>query len=397
MQPRGAFPWPGVGLAIATALVLVAATGQFLLTCAVLFVWLGTIWLSHWTPPEIQRVTEVEAYDAQRLARLIENSGTPILLTKRSRIIVANKTARKVLGNYVLDQDARVAFRQPGAIKLIDAQANGRTRIRGLARRRDEWLFNRQQLDDDLAVIELINLTSEVDISRAHTDFVANASHELRTPLASIIGYVETLIESEDSITPRKRQKFLGTIQSEAKRLQNLVSDLMSLSRVEAEKHDRPQDTVKLRPLIEKAAGDGAGAERMQRLQLEFSDEPTILGDPRQLEQLVRNLVDNALKYGAHDKPVSVRLDITESGEPRLSVSDQGDGIPAEHIPHLTRRFYRTDPGRSRASGGTGLGLAIVKHIVERHAGRLDIVSQRGQGTTFTVRFPRPAEAAEGS
>ena len=115
-------------------------------------------------------------------------------------------------------------------------------------------------------------------------------------------------------------------------------------------------------------------------------------GDAQQLEQLVRNLVDNALKYGDADKPVTVSLDREVEGKVRLRVTDRGDGIAAEHVPHLTRRFYRTDPGRSRASGGTGLGLAIVKHIVERHRGALDITSEVGRGTTVEVRLPLALE-----
>ena len=115
----------------------------------------------------------------------------------------------------------------------------------------------------------------------------------------------------------------------------------------------------------------------------------TVLGDPQQLEQLIRNLVDNALKYGREGTPVSVRLSESALGEAKVEVEDRGEGIEPEHLPHLTRRFYRTDPGRSRLSGGTGLGLAIVKHIVERHHGRLDIDSEVGRGTIVAVRLPR--------
>ena len=121
-----------------------------------------------------------------------------------------------------------------------------------------------------------------------------------------------------------------------------------------------------------------------------------ILGDRGQLDQLVRNLIDNALKYGDPDLPVTVAIERSGS-QVLLSVQDRGPGIGPDHLPHLTRRFYRTDPGRSRAAGGTGLGLAIVKHIVERHQGRLDIASTVGQGTTVTVRFKAVAEAVRGS
>jgi two-component system, OmpR family, phosphate regulon sensor histidine kinase PhoR len=125
---------------------------------------------------------------------------------------------------------------------------------------------------------------------------------------------------------------------------------------------------------------------------LECEQDFVVEADWRQIEQLVRNLVDNGMKYGGEAESVVVTLDEAPGGDARLAVRDFGEGIAPEHVPHLTRRFYRTDPGRSRASGGTGLGLAIVKHIVERHRGRLDIASEVGEGTLVTVRLPVAAK-----
>jgi len=288
----------------------------------------------------------------------------------------------------VIGQDARVALRQPAATSLLNENRQGEAIVRGLVRRGDIWQINRQAIDDQLAMLEFINQTAEADISRAHTAFVANASHELRTPLAAILGYVETLREGDAALDTTTAQKFLGTIEREAQRLHALVSDLMSLSRVEAEKHDLPTERIDLLSLVERAARDAAGSNRIDRLQLRLEAEPTVVGDRQQLEQVVRNLVDNAFKYGAPDTPVTVELDLAQADQARIAVIDQGEGIAPEQIPHLTRRFYRTDPGRSRASGGTGLGLAIVKHIVERHRGRLDISSELGKGTRVAVRIP---------
>ncbi len=199
---------------------------------------------------------------------------------------------------------------------------------------------------------------------------------------------VETLSEGGESLDSPTSKKFLDIIQREAKRLQSLISDLMSLSRVEAEKHDRPEQVIELKRLTERAARDAAGSERVERLDLQLLEDPSVQGDRQQLEQVVRNLVDNALKYGSSEGTVRVKLDLAREGMARITVSDTGEGIAPEQIPHLTRRFYRTDPGRSRASGGTGLGLAIVKHIVERHRGRLEIGSQLGRGTDVIVRLP---------
>lgn len=396
MNESRVIPWPGIGLALAAGLFLLIAGTDFFTALAIVAIWIGSL-LLFLPPPQ----TFVPRTDGMQLTRdgmreLIEHSGMPLLLLDDSRIVIANAEAREVLGRHILGQDARVAFRHPAAVDLLGRSQGGSVTVQGLTGPRSSWQMTRQPIDGRYWLIELINRTAEADISRAHTDFVANASHELRTPLASIIGYVETLAEEGDDAHPGRREKFLGTVLREAKRLQSLVDDLMSLSRVEAEKHDQPRDKVDLGILVERAARDGAGPDRTERIVLHLPSDPiTVRGDRDQLEQVVRNLVDNALKYGEPGAPVEVTLERDERDMASLQVRDRGEGIDPQHLPHLTRRFYRTDPGRSRAAGGTGLGLAIVKHIVERHRGRLDIASKRGQGTTVSIRIPTVAHEAE--
>ena len=375
-------------MAGATAIVLIAVGIDPWLTLAILMVWAGTLYLVGVTPPREEHGVDEDPFSSDNMGELVEYSGTPILVMEDTRITVANRAARKLLGKHIIGQDMRVALRHPKAIKLLESHKSGYTQIQGLVRRRDTWRVNRRKLPNEISVIELLNQTSETDIARSHTDFVANASHELRTPLSSILGYVETIRDEGEKLATEKKEKFLDTILAEGQRLHSLVSDLMSLSRIEAEKHDKPRHRVELPALLERAAKDAAGLDRADRLLFDLTPEIAVLGDERQLEQLVRNLVDNALKYGNAQGKVTVALSRTDDDEGQISVSDQGEGINPEHIPHLTRRFYRTDPGRSRASGGTGLGLAIVKHIVERHLGRLDITSKLGQGTTISVRIP---------
>ncbi|MGB5779131.1 MAG: ATP-binding protein [Allopontixanthobacter sediminis] len=388
-------PWPGIFIAVAVSLAMgLVGTNPWLVLGAGLL-WIGSLFLVSSHPPPPNAMPPKSPFSQATITQLIEHSATPLLMTELNRVAIANEAARKVLGSHIVGQDVRVAFRHPEAIALMMQDRPGSALIQNLARRKDIWQMNRQIMDDRFAVVELLNQTSEAQVSRAHTDFVANASHELRTPLASIIGYVETLSDEEAAVPPATRKKFLTTILSEANRLQGLVSDLMSLSRVEAEKYDEPEEKIELRKLVETATRDAAGEARMGRIDAQLPNDVTVLGDARQLEQLVRNLVDNALKYGDADKNVTVSLLNDDNGDAKLTVQDRGDGIDPEHIPHLTRRFYRTDPGRSRASGGTGLGLAIVKHIVERHRGRLDISSEVGQGTLVTVRIPAFREPAE--
>jgi two-component system phosphate regulon sensor histidine kinase PhoR len=392
-RPR-TFPWFRVLLALVAGALLIVDGASYWLVGIVVLAWLATLWR---TAPEDDAVRPQP--DSVQLTRegmrdMIEQFSLPLLLLDANRIVIANSAARVVFGKHIVGQDARVALRHPQAVALLDRPDGGSVTVQGLTTPRSIWQVTRHAINDRYWVIELHNRTAEADISRAHTDFVANASHELRTPLASIIGYVETLADEDGALNHETARKFLDTVLREAKRLQSLVSDLMSLSRIEAEKHDLPSAEVDLAKVVAKAAKEGGGPGDKARIKTRIPDaEVPVRGDEQQLEQLVRNLADNALKYGAPDTPVDVALTI-EDGRAVIKVTDRGEGIAPEHIPHLTRRFYRTDPGRSRQAGGTGLGLAIVKHIVERHRGRLDIESKRGEGTVVTVRLPIVDNAA---
>ena len=175
----------------------------------------------------------------------------------------------------------------------------------------------------------------------------------------------------------------------EARRMERLIEELLSLSRIEADRFMLPETRVELARLVADVAGETVGADgsAFAALDVHIEGEPTIRGDRAQLSQVLHNLIDNARRYGEPDAPVTVRL-WTERDTAMLSVADRGPGIPAQHLPRLTERFYRVDAARSRASGGTGLGLAIVKHIIDRHRGRMDIRSQRDVGTTVTVELP---------
>ncbi len=397
MKERQPLPVAGMALAVVTFVALLLLGFDWIIALAVLGVWIGSLLLSAGQPPDPPRAQSNPAPSIATMSDLLENSTVPMVVTQKNTIAVANRAARDLLGNHMVGQDVRVVFRQPGAIALLNENRDGSVTVRGLVRRQDIWGIHRQSVSDTMAIVELVNQTAEADISRAHTDFVANASHELRTPLASILGYVETLREGGDDLDEATSRRFLETIEREAKRLKSLISDLMSLSRIEAEKHDVPAEPVDLGPLIKRAAADAAGSDRADRTRIVIERPATILGDPMQLEQVIRNLVDNALKYSADQATVTVRLDRSDDDRARICVEDQGDGIAADQLPLLTRRFYRIDPGRSRASGGTGLGLAIVKHIVQRHLGRLDIHSQLGEGTRVEVWFPIAASHDESS
>ncbi len=389
MTGKRPLPIAGLSLAALTALGLVLAGVGVWAIGAMLLVWCGSLWLTL-PEPEIAeaRVDQAEVTrDAVREA--IESLGTPLLVLEDSRIIMANAAAREALGAHVQGQDARIGLRHPDAMRLLNMGDGDSVTITGFTGTRSLWQLTRRRINRHRWLIELADRTTEADVSRAHTDFVANASHELRTPLASIIGYVETLEDGGPNVDAEAEKRFLGIVLREARRMLSLVEDLLSLSHAEAEKHDHPTEQLDLGKLAARVVGEVASLRGKERVHLDSVAEGAIVaGDPTQLEQLLRNLIDNALKYGGEDSPVEISLVVTANDRAELSVTDHGPGIAPEHIPHLTRRFYRTDPGRSRASGGTGLGLAIVKHIVERHRGTMDIASTLGTGTRVVISLP---------
>ena len=326
---------------------------------------------------------------------LIARIGVPLLLIEGDRVAQANPSALSLLGAHIVGQDVRLALRHPDAVALLSGAKGGHATIPGLSTPTSLWGVSVQSLGGSWRLAELRDLSAQSDVSRAHTDFVANASHELRTPLAAIIGYVETLLEPRTGSDAPTRTRFLEIVLREARRLQQLVEDLMSLSRIEAVKHERPEQIVDLAAITRQVADDiNAGHDARPSVMISGADLPApMAGDSVQLSQLVRNLVENGIRHGGASEPVAIAL-VRDGKTLSLEISDRGAGIEAQHLPRLTERFYRVDASRSRDAGGTGLGLAIVKHIVERHRGSLDIQSRPGAGTRVSVRFPSGAEAA---
>ena len=258
------------------------------------------------------------------------------------------------------------------------------------------------RLGDRVAAV-LSDRTRERALERMRADFVANASHELRTPLASLIGFIDTL-RGPAADDPPAQARFLQIMAEQAGRMNRLIDDLLSLSRIELTEHRPPTGWVSLPELLRwtSASFEPRINARGIRIDLVAPDDlPLVVGDEDQLGQVLTNLLDNAVKYGREGGIVRVHAAMAtgqaaQPGRPgvTVAVADDGAGIPPEHLPRLTERFYRVDKGRSRAVGGTGLGLAIVKHIVNRHRGHLTIESRVGEGTTFTVWLPILAEPA---
>jgi two-component system phosphate regulon sensor histidine kinase PhoR len=254
----------------------------------------------------------------------------------------------------------------------------------------------------ELLLVTFRDLTPLRQAEAMRADFVANASHELRTPLAALSGFIETL-QGPARDDPAAQARFLPIMQVQANRMARLIDDLLSLSRIERNAHRRPQTVEDVVPLVRQVV-DGLqtlARDRGVSVAIAAPAEPQqVRGDRDELIRVFENLVENALKYGAAGQRVEITVTRgdADDGAPerRISVRDFGPGIAPEHLPRLTERFYRVDVTESRAQGGTGLGLALAKHILNRHGGRLSIVSTPGAGAIFTAHIPLIASAVDG-
>jgi two-component system phosphate regulon sensor histidine kinase PhoR len=312
----------------------------------------------------------------------------PALVLAGRQLRSANAAALKLLGRNIVGRDIRLAIRHPQALEVILAGKSADLAVIGIGGAERPWTVQVRPIEGESAcLVRFVDRSESMAAERMRVDFVANASHELRTPLATISGYAETL--SEPDVPAELRKKFATTITSEAARMLQIIEDLMSLSRIEANRFISPSETCDLATIVQQAAAQIAPlAERKScdvQLEIESGASTNVAADQAQLLQAADNLLSNAIRYGGSPIMLSVGV---EHGRPFMRVKDRGAGIAAVHLPRLTERFYRVDEARSRGAGGTGLGLAIVKHIVERHRGTLDILSRPGEGTTVTISLP---------
>ena len=322
---------------------------------------------------------------------LVNALDEPSLVVEGSIVRFANAAARRLLGARIEGGDVRLAIRHPQALELILSHGTGEIEATGIVQPGRSWRLLMRRLWPDAALVRMLDRSDAVSTEKMRVDFVANASHELRTPLSTVLGYAETLAEEND-LPYELRANFGRTIRDEARRMLRIIEDLMSLSRIEADRFVAPGDRVDIDDIASAAVANAGHVlpNASCTFNVSIADNlPPVRGDRAQLIQVLDNLIGNAIRYGRDksDSPIGVAAERSGSWV-TLTVSDHGPGIPREHLPRLTERFYRVDPARSRESGGTGLGLAIVKHIIERHRGSLDIRSTVGTGTSVIVRLP---------
>ncbi len=236
-------------------------------------------------------------------------------------------------------------------------------------------------------------------ISRMRRDFIANVSHELKTPLTVVTGFLETMQDID--LEPRQRGRYLSLMQEQARNMQRLVNDLLTLSALENDQNPAHDTAFAIVPLLLELCADAKALSRGEHaITLDIGRAASVVGSREELKSAFGNVVSNAVRYTPQGGSIALRWVVDTDGNGVLAVQDSGIGIAAEHIPRLTERFYRVDRSRSRATGGTGLGLAIVKHVLLRHRAELEVESTPGRGSMFSVRLPaelvRPlSDAAE--
>jgi two-component system phosphate regulon sensor histidine kinase PhoR len=344
-----------------------------------------------------------------------------ILIDTSRRVTRANAAARSLLGESVGGRDLATVLRHPDVLEAAEESLAGREvdtvdfDWAGPPDRHFSVRFAQLPAITDgdtrkIVLLVLRDVTPLKQAERMRADFVANVSHELRTPLSALLGFTETLRgpARDDAVA---RDRFLGIMYDQAQRMTRLVRDLLSLSRIEESEHTPPTERIELGRVLGSVVDTALFQAKAKGVTIELevaADLPQLIGDADQLAQVFQNLIDNAIKYGKPNGKVRVIARAAATAPPRVAaassaartaespvtgwvsvaIGDDGDGIPREHLPRLTERFYRVDAARSRQLGGTGLGLAIVKHILNRHRGALAIDSEPGRGSVFAAWLP---------
>ena len=313
-----------------------------------------------------------------------------VILDREHRIEWANPTAAHHFGidaRRDLGQPVVNLIRQPDFVTFLGA--GDFSQPLALRTRGDTTLSLRViEFGEEQKLLNSRDVTADERIDTMRRDFVANVSHELKTPVTVLSGFVETLSDESFAMSPAQRGRYLAMMAEQARRMERLVEDLLTLSALESSAAPAEELPIEMLPFVERLADEArALSGGRHRVESEVEGDGRLLGSAAELHSALSNLVSNAVRYTPDGGSVRLAWRIVD-GSGVFSVSDSGIGIEARHIPRLTERFYRVDSGRSRESGGTGLGLAIVKHALTRHQAALDVASEPGRGSTFSAVFP---------
>lgn len=355
----------------------------------------------------ITEVSSLEKTQVSQLAQLEATLGSlkeaVLIVDGHNHIMLANKSLQEIFpeAREILEQRLEVVLHSVEFLNYVERVREGgaepRFEVEFVEGNETRWVevtgtttLALDGGDGEWALFVLHDVTRQKALERVRQEFVANVSHELRTPLAVIKGYVETLVDDHETMDEKDRLHFLKTAQRHTERLNSLLDDLLTLSRLESANPGLKRESIELRPLIETVLEDFKSRPNAESHHLKcIIDEAitTVVVDPLKISQVLNNLIENALKYTMAGSTIEISARFQQT-EIQIRVSDDGPGIPAADLPHIFERFYRVEKGRSREKGGTGLGLSIVKHIVQLHGGQVSVESQPGQGACFVLSLP---------
>lgn len=365
-----------------------------------------TVWALHGASQRMQQKLSGAQEDRLQLEALLDSMQDAVVAVDGAgRIQWTNQTMQRLVPGSSVQSPVRVGHalvqtvRDPEVLECVKAALEDRV----VCERRTTTLLpgrifevNASPMPGGGAVAVLHDITRIEQVERTQRDFVANVSHELRTPLTSISGYVETLLDHEDSLSPVARE-FLGTILKNATRMNRLTEDLLTMARVESQEEEMHPAPVRADLLVRDAVEAMRGLVQDEEAELEIGETTAmeVFADTDSMLQVLGNLIENGIKYGRPRNAARSRVVVSarEISEPvkgvEFSVRDFGQGIASEHLRRIFERFYRVDKARSRESGGTGLGLAIARHMVESQGGTIRAESELNTGSNFLVTLPK--------
>jgi len=321
------------------------------------------------------------------------------IINKNKTVIFANTAAKNQFGSKIVANHYASIIRDTNFIEAINnifenkknSSVNSEINFPTYQFFKAKLYYIEENLFDESFTIMVVlqDLTDLLKIEKLKSDFVANVSHELRTPLQSIKLGLETITDGPAKSDNAAKQKFLNIMKNETNRMDQLITDLLTLSKIEQEEHKRPNDKVNIKNIINIVISNLETLSQNKKIKISnlISSDMIVLGDQNKLIEVFYNIIENAIKYSDENKEISVKAEIKDDFV-EIKIIDQGYGIPKTSLGRVTERFFRIDPEKSKKVGGTGLGLAIVKHLINQHRGQLNIKSELDKGSEFEIKLP---------
>ena len=321
-----------------------------------------------------------------------------IILNKNKVVIYANTAALTRFGNSIVSTHYASIIRDSNFVKAINNIYNNKKNISVNSEislptyqffKANIYYIEQGFFDENFSIMVVLqDLTELLKIEKLKSDFVANVSHELRTPLQSIKLGFET-ISSGPAKDDKEAKKFIDIMLNETNRMDQLITDLLTLSKIEQEEHKRPGDKINIRDVLNSVSSNLQTLSENKKINIlnHVTENCFVIGDYNKLVEIFYNIVQNAIKYSNSNTQINI-TQFKNTDNVTIKVKDEGYGIPKTSIPRVTERFFRVDPEHSKKIGGTGLGLAIVKHLINQHRGEFHIESEIGKGSEFFVKLP---------